>query len=24
MSPGEGGGKRQSADVYEVAIDKTF
>jgi hypothetical protein len=24
MSPGEGGGKRRSADVYEVAIDKTF
>ncbi len=24
MSPGEGGGKRQSADVYEVAIDGTF
>ena len=24
MSPGEGGGKRQSADVYEVAIDQTF
>ena len=23
MSPGEGGGKRQSADVYEVAIDHT-
>lgn len=21
MSPGEGGGKRQSADIYEVAID---
>ena len=24
MSPGEGGGKRQSADIYEVAIDKQF
>jgi hypothetical protein len=24
MSPGEGGGKRQSADIYEVAIDQTF
>ena len=24
MSPGEDGGKRQSADVYEVAIDQTF
>jgi hypothetical protein len=24
MSPGEGGAKRQSADVYEVAIDQTF
>lgn len=24
MSPGEGGGKRQSADVYEVAIDESF
>jgi hypothetical protein len=24
MSPGEGGGKRQSADVYEVAIEQTF
>ena len=24
MSPGEGGGKRQSADVYEVAIDEHF
>jgi hypothetical protein len=24
MSPGEGGGKRQSADVYEVAIDQSF
>jgi hypothetical protein len=24
MSPGEGGGERQSVDVYEVAIDKTF
>jgi hypothetical protein len=24
MSPGEGGGKRQSADVYEVAVDQTF
>jgi hypothetical protein len=24
MSPGEGGGRRQSADVYEVAIDQTF
>ena len=24
MSPGEGGGKRTSADVYEVAIDQTF
>ena len=24
MSPGEGGGKRQSADVYEVTIDQTF
>ena len=23
-SPGDGGGKRQSADVYEVAIDETF
>jgi hypothetical protein len=22
MSPGEGGGKRQSADIYEVAIDE--
>jgi hypothetical protein len=24
MSPGEGGGKRQSADIYEVAIDQRF
>lgn len=24
MSPGEDGGKRQSADVYEVAFDETF
>ena len=24
MSPGEGGGKRQSAEIYEVAIDQTF
>lgn len=24
MSPGDGGGKRQSADVYEVAIDQAF
>lgn len=24
MSPGEEGGKRLSADVYEVAIDQTF
>lgn len=24
MSPGEGGGRRQSADIYEVAIDQTF
>jgi hypothetical protein len=24
MSPGDDGGKRQSADVYEVAIDQTF
>jgi hypothetical protein len=24
MSPGEGGGKRQSADIYEVAIDAVF
>ena len=24
LSPGEGGGKRQSAEVYEVAIDQTF
>lgn len=24
MSPGEGGGKRQSAEVYEVAIDQQF
>ena len=24
MSPGEGGGRRESADVYEVAIDQTF
>ena len=24
MSPGDGGGKRQSADIYEVEIDKTF
>ena len=24
MSPGEDGGRRQSVDVYEVAIDKTF
>ena len=24
MSPGEGGGKRQSADIYEVAIDQQF
>jgi hypothetical protein len=23
MSPGEGGGKRQSAEIYEVAIDHT-
>jgi hypothetical protein len=22
MSPGEGGGKRQSADIYEIAIDE--
>ena len=24
MSPGEGGGKRQSADVYELAFEQTF
>jgi len=24
MSPGEGGGKRQSVDIYEVAIDQQF
>ena len=24
MSPGEGGGRRQSADIYEVSIDQTF
>ena len=24
MSPGDGGGKRTSADIYEVAIDQTF
>jgi hypothetical protein len=24
MSPGEGGGKRQSADIYEVSIDQEF
>ena len=24
MSPGEGGGRRQSADIYEVAIDQMF
>ncbi len=24
MSPGDDGGKRQSADIYEVAIDQTF
>jgi hypothetical protein len=24
MSPGEGGGKRQTADIYEVAIDQKF
>lgn len=24
MSPGEGGGRRQSADIYEVAIDQRF
>jgi hypothetical protein len=24
MSPGEGGAKRKSADIYEVAIDQTF
>ena len=24
MSPGEGGGKRQSADIYEVVIDQQF
>ena len=24
MSPGEGGGRRESADIYEVAIDQTF
>jgi hypothetical protein len=24
MSPGEGGGKRQSADVYEVSIEQRF
>ena len=24
MSPGEGGGRRQSADIYAVAIDQTF
>jgi hypothetical protein len=24
MSPGEGGGKRQSADIYKVAIDQRF
>jgi hypothetical protein len=24
MSPGEGGGKRQSADIYEVSIDQRF
>jgi hypothetical protein len=24
MSPGEGGGKRQSVDIYEVSIDQRF
>ena len=24
MSPGEGGGKRQSVDIYEVSIDQQF
>ena len=24
MSPGEGGGRRESADIYEVSIDQTF
>jgi hypothetical protein len=24
MSPGEGGGRRESADIYAVAIDQTF
>ena len=24
MSPGDGGGKRQSADIYEVSIDQQF
>ena len=24
MSPGDGGGRRQSADIYAVAIDQTF
>lgn len=24
MSPGEGGGKRESADIYEVSIDQQF
>ena len=24
MSPGEGGGRRQSVDIYEVAIDRRF
>ena len=24
MSPGDEGGKRQSADIYEVAIDQSF
>ena len=24
MSPGEGGGKRQSVDIYEVSIDQPF
>jgi hypothetical protein len=23
MSPGEGGGQRQSVDIYEVAIDES-
>ncbi len=24
MSPGDGGGRRQSADIYEVAVDQSF